>query len=106
MKDKNVILLNGQDIEHDKKLLTNINELGTLFVLNNENIKLYEYIEKLELTNADSFKIRICKEIKGLDLEYHIAGEEKTEEMHCYYHLFCFIFIVIFIHNSYPHQSL
>lgn len=82
MKDKNVILLNGQDIEHDKKLLTNINELGTLFVLNNENIKLYEYIEKLELTYADSFKIRICKEIKGLDLEYHIAGEEKTEEIY------------------------
>lgn len=66
----NIIHLKGLNIDEDKNLIfEKYKNENTVFVLDNE-MPLCEYLEHLELSDAISYQIKICKEIKNIDVDY------------------------------------
>lgn len=65
-----VILLNSQDIEKDKDvILEHIKEKDTVFVVDHKK-KLYDYIDEMNLSGNNQFRIQICQELKNLNVDY------------------------------------
>lgn len=65
-------ILKGDSIQQDKNTLyNNIEDAEAVFLLDNPTIKLCEYIDKLDLKqNKLFYTIKICKEIKPIDVDY------------------------------------
>ena len=62
-----VILLKNNNIDEDKqKIIENIKD--SFFVVDTDTY-LYQYIELLGLSDKNMQKLKICKEIKNLDVE-------------------------------------
>lgn len=65
-----VILLNSQDIEKDKDIiLEHIKEKDVVFVADHKK-KLYDYIDEMNLSGNNQFRIQICQELKNLNVDY------------------------------------
>lgn len=74
-----VIILNSHDVEKDKDvILDNIKE-DAVFVVEHE-MHLYQYIEVLNLSSTYQMQIKICKELKGLDVLQKYTDEDGIHE--------------------------
>ena len=67
-----ILILKGEDINKDKNTLyDNIEDKESVFVLDNQNIKLCEYINKFNLNESeDLYTMKICKEINPINVDY------------------------------------
>ncbi len=79
----NVEILKGTDIEQDKNILfDSIGKTDVAFVLDNPKQKLCEYIDKLDLKqNKQLYTIKICKEVKPIDVDYQGKNYTKFSEL-------------------------
>lgn len=75
-----VILLKNNNIDEDKqKIIENIKD--SFFVVDTDTY-LYQYIELLGLSDKNMQKLKICKEIKNLDVEFRSEySKEKINSM-------------------------
>lgn len=73
-----VIRLQGENIEDDKaSVLEHIKDLEVIFVYTGNNA-LYKYIECLELSNKNLFRLNICKEVEPITVAY-MCGDQCAE---------------------------
>ena len=76
-------ILKGDDIQKDKNTLyDNIEDKEAVFVLDNPEIKLCEYIDKFYLNkNEELYTMKICKEIKPIDVDYQGKNYTKFSDL-------------------------
>ncbi len=76
-------ILKGDSIQQDKNTLyNNIEDAEAVFLLDNPTIKLCEYIDKLDLKqNKLFYTIKICKEIKPIDVDYQGKNYTKFSDL-------------------------
>lgn len=80
----NYKFLNGNNIAEDANVIKNDFEqhMDIVYILTKSNTPLYSYIGCLEdngVNNAIMFKLKICREIKGIDLSFLRAGKEEQK---------------------------
>lgn len=79
----NVIILDGKNISSDiKEIYRNINNPNIIFMLDNENDKerwLCDYIDSLHLQDDCLYRLRICQEVKNLNVSFGISDSSKYE---------------------------
>lgn len=80
----NYKFLNGNNIANDAKVIKNDFEqhMDIVYIFTKANTPLYSYIGSLEdngVNNAIMFKLKICREIKGIDLSFLRAGKEEQK---------------------------
>lgn len=76
-----IFILKGEDIHKDKNILyDNIENKDSIFILDNPNIKLYKYIDEFNL-NKDLYTMKICKEIKPIDVDYQGKHYSKFSDL-------------------------
>ena len=73
-----VIILKNHNIEEDKQTIIDNIRTECIFVVDTD-IKLYQYIEQLELNDKNKQRLKICSEIKNLDVEFR--NEYKNEKI-------------------------
>ena len=78
-----ILILKGEDINKDKNILfDNIEDVEAVFVLDNSNIKLCEYIDSLDLHNSEElYTMKICKEIRNIDVCYQNKHYSKFSDL-------------------------
>lgn len=80
----NYKFLNGNNIADDANVIKNDFEqhMDIVYIFTKSNTPLYSYIGSLEdngVNNAIMFKLKICREIKGIDLSFLRAGKEEQK---------------------------
>lgn len=80
----NYKFLNGNNIADDANVIKNDFEqhMDIVYIFTKSNTPLYSYIGSLEdngINNAIMFKLKICREIKGIDLSFLRAGKEEQK---------------------------
>lgn len=80
----NYKFLNGINIAEDANTIKNDFEkhIDIVYILTKSNTPLYSYIGSLEdngVNNAIMFKLKICREIKGIDLSFLRTGKEEQK---------------------------
>ena len=76
----NVVFLTGTDLLADKdRILEEYKKADTVFLLNDptEARPLYRYIEDLKLKRNLLMRVRIARELTGLDAEYTAGGQTR-----------------------------
>lgn len=78
-----ILILKGDDIQKDKNTLyDNIEDNEAVFVLDNSEIKLCEYIDKFNLNESeDLYTMKICKEINPIDVDYQGKNYTKFSDL-------------------------
>lgn len=76
-------ILKGDNIQKDKNTLyDNIEDKEAVFILDNPTIKLCEYIDKFNLNESEElYMIKICKEIKPIDVDYQGKNYTKFSDL-------------------------
>ena len=80
----NYKFLNGNNIADDANVIKNDFEqhMDIVYIFTKSNTPLYSYIGSLEdngINNAIMFKLKICREIKGIDLSFLRTGKEEQK---------------------------
>ncbi|MGN1305089.1 MAG: dynamin family protein [Oscillospiraceae bacterium] len=71
------IFLKGLDLVEDKDSISEYKkDTDVVFVLDSPK-PLFEYIDELKLKDSISYKLKICKELKDLDADYEVNGENR-----------------------------
>jgi hypothetical protein len=76
-------ILKSDNIQKDKNTLyDNIEDKEAVFILDNPTIKLCEYIDKFNLNESEElYMIKICKEIKPIDVDYQGKNYTKFSDL-------------------------
>lgn len=69
------VFLKGLDLIADKDCITEYKrDAEAVFVLDSPK-PLFEYIDELKLKDSVSYKLKICKELKGINADYEVKGK-------------------------------